>query len=85
MTKEELFNTFLGVGLPDTWHQGVKYYFIIFSLKRRGKTLKNISVGYFWKIENMVKIVKNKEYGDIYYADLFSLFHLTVTILDYAQ
>lgn len=33
----------------------------------------------------MVKIVKNKEYDEVYYADLFSLFHLTVIILDYAQ
>lgn len=33
----------------------------------------------------MVKIVKNKEYDEVYCADLFSLFHLTVIILDYAQ
>lgn len=33
----------------------------------------------------MVKIVKKNEYDEVYYVDLFSLFHLTVIILDYAQ
>lgn len=77
---------FFSSGLPGTWHQGVKYDFIFLSWKRNGKTLKKYFCWlFFCKIENMVKIVKNKEYDEVYYADLFSLFHLTVIILDYAQ
>lgn len=52
---------------------------------KKGKLWKIIVLAIFWKIENMVKVVNNKEYSEVYYADLFSLFHLTVIILDYAQ
>lgn len=40
---------FFPSGLQDDWHQGVKYDFIIFSWKGNGKTLKNISIGYYLK------------------------------------
>lgn len=57
---------------------------LLFSHEKE-KLKKDSQQKYFSKIENVVKIVKNKEYGELYYADLFSLFYLTVIILAYAQ
>lgn len=50
-----------------------------------GKLWKIFLLVTFLEIENIAKIVKNKEYDEVYYDDLFSPFHLTGIILDYAQ